>query len=129
MVIFFKKNAKKLWFSQKFPILLICRFVNWKKLRYFSSKISTLNWSAYPSSSFWYKLQGNGQHSSAVAQHLPCITDFVTLEMTLFAHFGGIFASMKKKHFKKIFFCALYYPKSPSFVVKMSYATGIFSLN
>ena len=66
LVIFFPKGMILVSMDRKRPILPI--FGRWlQKIVIFFVKISTLKWSAYPSSPFWYQLQVDRQCGSVVA--------------------------------------------------------------
>ena len=128
LAIFFPRGTSLVNRAQKRLILPIfwcgLRVLITKNLIFFS-KISKLKWSAYCSSSFCYQLKVDRQRGSVMAQNLLCLTDFVIWGDTL-CSFLGEYCLSEKKYIKKIK-NAMNCPKWFSFVVKMSYATRIFS--
>ena len=79
----------------------------------------------YPFSSVWYKFI-----SSSVAQHWTCLLDFVTGGGTFCSfcqNMGLFYLPDKIIILHKIFSCATYCLKSPSFGVKTGYTIRIFN--
>ena len=73
----------------------------------------------YTSSSFWYALQANGLHGLILAQYSLYFMDFFSGIDNLHLFWGYFYLPEKKYKFHKIFFCAMYCQKPPSFVVRM----------